>query len=152
MLYRNKKKATIIASLAVIVLISLAAHSPEKQQGPRNLQVLSKNISHDSLDAIMDEFKEALGVKCNFCHAQSATNPGHLDFASDDKMEKGAARHMMKMTTEINSKYFNWNGSNAPDTIRAVTCITCHRGSEHPEASALTFEHHGPPPPPPAKN
>ena len=29
------------------------------------------------------------------------------DFAADTKDEKGAARHMLKMTMDINANYFN---------------------------------------------
>ena len=53
----------------------------------------------------------------------------------------------MKMTTDINKNFFNFNNSTKPDTIRAVTCYTCHHGEPHPEAK-LVFEddHHMMPP------
>ena len=56
-----------------------------------------------------------------------------MDFASDEKEEKGIARYMMKMTAGINTTYFNFEKSNRPDTINVVKCITCHRGNPHPD-------------------
>src|SRR5262249_36704395 len=83
----NKKKTGIIVSLAALIIFGVAAYNPPGKQQPgfKNLQVLPKDISHDSLDAIMDGFKAALGVKCSFCHAPSKDpNQPWPDFASDD--------------------------------------------------------------------
>lgn len=136
---------TIIAALIYVVSVSFTPAPP--QGGFKNLKVLPKDISRDSLDAIMDYFKGSLGVKCGFCHAPDPST-GRLNFASDDKPEKETTRYMMKMTSDINKNFFNFNNSTMPDTIRAVTCYTCHHGDPHPEAK-LKFEddHHMPPPP-----
>ena len=126
----------------------------QAQSDFKNLQVLPKNISKDSLDAIMDGFKNALGVRCSFCHAgDPATHK--MDFASDEKPEKDIARYMMKMTYSINKQFFNEDSSQRPDTISVIKCITCHRGNPHPEdAAAMSGENNtgagmppGPPPP-----
>lgn len=148
MLKDNKKKITVFLFMAVCVAVGIAAHNPEaKQQGFKNLQVLPKDISHDSLDHVMHGWSKSLGVRCNFCHAPSKdTTQRWPDFASDDKPEKEIARHMFKMTAGINAQYFNFNGSARPDTIQVVTCNTCHRGNPHPQAIPAD----GPPPPPPA--
>ena len=119
----------------------------------KNLQVLPKDISKDSLDKIMDGFKAALGVKCGFCHAFDTTTK-KMDFASDKKEEKGIARYMMKMTAGINSTYFNFEKSDRPDTITTVKCKTCHRGNPHPDEAGMNNDnncrrHHDMPPPPP---
>ena len=137
MLHHRKKLLTLAAVIAI--LITGVAFNYPYQQGPgyKNLQVLPKDITHDSLKVLMEEYSDALGVKCNFCHAPQKDNPSRLDFGSDDKMEKGAARHMIKMTMAINADNFNWMGSARPDTIRAVGCITCHRGDPHPEFKEL---------------
>jgi hypothetical protein len=96
--------------------------------------VLPKDISHDDLDKIMDSFKDALGVKCNFCHAPSADSSNHhLDFASDAKPEKTAARHMYKMVGKINKKFFSMNKDANGAIVPTVTCMTCHHGSPHPD-------------------
>ena len=155
----HRKQFFVITAMFAFVLLGIAAHQPEpKPDGEfKNLKVLPQDISKDSLHAIMDGFKKALGVKCTFCHAPNKENPhGWPDFASDDKPEKNIARHMMTMVSDINKDYFNFKGSNRPDTIRAVTCITCHRGDPHPEAAALNKmqdddDDHRPPPPPPAQ-
>lgn len=130
----QKKKLLVVASLAAFVFIGVAAHNPEqKQQGYKNLKVLPKDISRDSLKAVMNHFTRSLGVKCMFCHAPNAdTTIKHPDFASDAKPEKDIARYMMKMTSELNQNYFNFNHSAQPDTIRVINCYTCHRGDAHP--------------------
>ncbi|HWB27186.1 MAG TPA: c-type cytochrome [Chitinophagaceae bacterium] len=131
----NRKKITIFLFMVACVAVSIAAHDPgEKQQGFKNLQVLPKDISKDSLEHVMHFFTRSLGVHCDFCHARSKdTTQRWPDFASDDKPEKNIARHMMKMASEINANYFNFMGSTMPDTIHVVTCVTCHHGEPHPE-------------------
>jgi hypothetical protein len=124
--------------LAAIVLIAfvgfgIAATTPPDEHKHKNLKILPKNISHEDLDKVMDGFKEALGVKCNFCHAPEADSTSHhLDFASDAKPEKNIARHMMKMTAKINKKYFSFNKDENGNADAAISCITCHRGNPHP--------------------
>ena len=131
MLY-NRKFAVVTMLLALMV-IGMAATRPPGE-GPKNLKVLPKSISHEELDKIMDSWKAALGVKCNFCHAPSADSTSHhLDFASDAKPEKNIARHMYKMTGRINKKYFSFDKDDKGAMISAITCITCHRGSPHPD-------------------
>ena len=134
-----KKKLIVITCLSAFVIIAVAAHKPYQPGDDfKNLKVLPKDISKDSLDAIMDGFKHALGVRCTFCHAANKDNPsGWPDFASDEKPEKDIARKMMLMTMDINKNYFNFNNSSSPDTISVVRCATCHRGSPHPEPNEL---------------
>ncbi|RFM28323.1 c-type cytochrome [Deminuibacter soli] len=134
----HRKKIMVTLALSGCVLLGVAAYRPYEQPRKRNLKVLPENISRDSLDAIMDEFKVSLGVKCSFCHAPRATDPSKLDFGSDDKPEKEIARHMMRMTADINKQYFNFKNSDRPDTLRAVTCNTCHHGDAHPEEAGKT--------------
>jgi hypothetical protein len=126
------QKFTVVATLAVIVTMAVAFTTPAADEH-KNLKVLPRNISHEELEKIMNGFKTALGVKCNFCHAASKDGSGHLDFASDEKAEKGIARHMMKMTLKINKKYFEVNKPLIGDTSLMVSCITCHHGEAHPE-------------------
>ena len=156
----NKKTFSVVSVLIAGIIISVAAtkptpvittkHSASDTGIFKNLQVLPKNITKDSLDMIMDGFKAALGVRCNFCHAMGN---GKMDFASDEKEEKGIARYMIKMAAGINSTYFNFEKSNRPDTINVVKCITCHHGSPHPDEAAMnkdsSQQHHDMPPPPP---
>ncbi len=159
-MHPNKRKLNLLVFLAACVFISIAATKPSatktivksataKDTGIfKNLKVLPKTISKDSLDMIMDHFKVALGVKCNFCHA---FNNGKMDFASDEKDEKNIARYMINMTAGINKTYFNAENSTRPDTISIVRCITCHHGNAHPDESNMMEDNNGnmPPPPPP---
>jgi len=129
-----KKNYIIILAVAVVFFSVSAAfiEPPQKEEGFKNLKVLPKDIAKEKLDSTMGHFSVSLGVKCNFCHAAAAdTTKKHLDFASDKKDEKNTAREMFKMTSYLNTKFFNWNHSSQPDTIHAVVCYTCHRGSKH---------------------
>ena len=128
---QNRKILAAII-LTGFIAFGIAATTPPDDKH-KNLKVLPKDISHEDLDKVMDQFKEALGVKCNFCHAPDADSTSHhLDFASDAKPEKDIARHMMKMTAKINKKYFSFNKDESGKTIPAISCITCHRGNPHP--------------------
>ena len=127
-----KKKITVVLFLTVAVVLGIAGSKPPQEQPKRNLKVLPKNISHDDLDAIMDGFKAALNVKCDYCHAPRKDDPKKLDFASDEKPEKDIARGMLRMTSKINKKFFKDNKNEAGQAVPAITCMTCHRGKEHP--------------------
>jgi hypothetical protein len=81
----------------------------------KNVQIL-KTVSTGDFLGYMRSFNAALGVQCDFCHAQ--------DRSSDEKGEKLMARKMLTMTHEINEK--NFNGK------MEVKCFTCHKGAEHP--------------------
>lgn len=139
MSYHHSKKTIafglIIATLAVSLSAYKATDQHPSQSGWKNLNVLPQNITRDSLHQLMDGYNTALGVKCGFCHAKdSATN--RMNFASDDKKEKGFARHMITMTQKINANDFNFHNSARPDTINIVSCGTCHRGKAEPETFA----------------
>jgi hypothetical protein len=131
------KKIVVSASLALFMIAGIAATNRVSDDKPpkRNLKILPKDISGEDLDKIMDQFKEALGVRCNFCHAASKDSASRrLDFASDEKPEKGIARHMMRMTGKIDKKYFHYDKDDKGAAMPPVTCMTCHRGKPHPEA------------------
>jgi hypothetical protein len=129
------KKIAVALSLIAFMVTGMAATKPLDEKPKRNLKILPKDISHEDLDKVMNGFKTALGVKCNFCHAASKDSTSHhLDFASDEKPEKNIARHMMRMANKINKKYFSFIKDDKGNTVQAVTCITCHRGDPHPEA------------------
>jgi cytochrome c553 len=125
------KKLAVMLALGAVVVFSIAATMPPEH---KNLKVLPKNISHEELDKVMDGFKSALGVKCNFCHAPSKDDPKMMDFASDEKPEKNIARHMIKMTDKINKKFFHGKSKlGEENAMLAVSCVTCHHGSPRPE-------------------
>lgn len=131
MVFNSKLLAVMM--IALFVLVGMAATKPPEEHKFKNLKILPKDISMQDLDKVMDNFKEALGVKCGFCHAPSAdTSNHHLDFASDAKPEKNVARKMMKMTTKINKKFFSYAKNEQGDSEPVVECMTCHHGHEHP--------------------
>ena len=111
----------------ILVLLLLPLFAQEKQEkappreapNPTNLKVL-KVVSGAEVRQIMRTFTSGLGVQCIYCHVQG-------NFASDDNPKKEIARHMIQMTSEINSKF--------PDRKMYVTCYTCHRGEAEPKTA-----------------
>jgi Photosynthetic reaction centre cytochrome C subunit len=84
-----------------------------------NVEVMDRTMRLADARRYMIAFNDALGVQCRDCH-----NP--RDFPSDEKQLKVAARAMMKMQREINSRWF------ADEATPRVTCWTCHQGKLHP--------------------
>lgn len=131
-----KKKLLIVCSMVAMIVLSIAAIKPPQDEGHKNLKVLPKNISHEDLDKVMDDFNKALGVKCGFCHAQAPApadgSRPKLDFASDEKEHKLVARSMMKMTFKLNKKFFHYQIGKS-EGAQPITCMTCHNGAVHPK-------------------
>ena len=123
-----KRKNSIVLLVSAVLSITLCSLSLPQQEHPKakNLKVLPKNTTHEELEKVMREFKNALGVKCNFCHAPRKDDPKKLDFASDENEHKDIARSMMRMTARINKKSFKGH------QVAAVSCFTFHRGIEEP--------------------
>lgn len=138
------KTSKIIASLGALALMfSIFSFTTSRQIDAgkeisnsqwKNLKVLPQMISEDSLKGLMRGYNAALGVKCNFCHAENPET-NKIDFSSDAKKEKEFARHMIVMTREINAKNFNWENAKKPEMVNVVTCVMCHRGNESPTES-----------------
>jgi len=113
-------------------------HSPQPGPGgpggmnqkPKNLKVLSQDMTREQVTAIMRGFTGALGVRCTHCHVGQEGNPQSMDFASDDKDEKLTAREMLKMVRTINADYVSMASGN--DAKADVRCETCHRGRTEP--------------------
>ena len=129
---RSFRKVKVIAALAIFVFIGMAAVKQPVNNNFKNLQVLPKNITADSLDKIMDGFNAMLGVNCKYCHYKDKT-ADTLIFDRDDKPEKEIARKMMRMTMDINKNYFQFNETVTAAQVQAVTCYTCHKGAVIPE-------------------
>lgn len=159
----NKNKVAVLVCFIVFIAVGLTAFTPGAVKSStkadyKNLQVLPKDITKEQLDKIMRGFTGSLGVKCMYCHVHEGDDFRQgWDYAVDTKDEKKIARQMLKMTISINSTYFNFENSERPDTIRVVTCNTCHRGIQHPDAKGIQEQMSGlqkiqnpaPPPPPP---
>jgi hypothetical protein len=97
---------------------------------PKNLKVLPKDFTRDQVTAIMRGFTNALGVRCTHCHVGQDGNPQSMDYASDEKHEKAAAREMIRMVTAINTDFVSKVAEG--DAAASVRCETCHRGRAHP--------------------
>lgn len=139
----RKKSISVILSLGFIFLMTVFyafktnnSYEDVYQSVPKwkNLKVLPKDISKDSLDHLMEGYTIALSVDCNHCHATQKDNPKKLDFASDDKIEKEIARGMIQMTNDINKNYFQPHFPDPkPAQVYVVNCVMCHRGAVNPE-------------------
>ena len=126
----NRKKTWVTLGLLVVFASANFLGKEVPPSGHKNLQVLPQNISDEKLDKIMDDFCAALNVKCGFCHVK-IKDTDEWDFAADTKGHKKEARDMMRMTNDLNSKYFGVDLKEENPKL-AVTCYTCHRGEEYP--------------------
>ena len=130
-----KKQLLVTVSALVLVGLSVAASIPQQREEPKlvNLKVFPKNIPYRVLDHQMDVWSASLGVRCNFCHARNDAT-GKMDFASDAKPEKTAARNMYLMMAKINKKFFQAKKDSLGMMMTTgVNCNTCHRGTAHPD-------------------
>lgn len=125
------KKMNVVAILTILVLAGIAASAPPKSEH-QNLKVLPKNISHEDLDKVMHQWNNALGVRCNFCHAARKDDLSKMDFASDENKHKDVAREMFRMTLKLNKKYFDYKPKDT-SSVADITCYSCHHGKTHPD-------------------
>jgi len=135
---------------------------PREFPAPTNLKVLPKTLTGKQVRDIMEQWEGQLGVHCNTCHTEVPGKKGPngwpvLNFPDDSKPEKSAARLMYTMTQKVNDDYISMVDMDHDDHGEAhedhadhkVTCGTCHRGHQHPEAFIPPPEHEGPRPPAP---
>jgi Photosynthetic reaction centre cytochrome C subunit len=131
----NKKKLTVGLLLSTTTLIGILATKPPQEEKPvyTNLKVLSKKISDENMDYIMESFNMQLGVNCLFCHVHREKDYVYsFDYASDSMMNKRIARDMLRMTMKLNKKYFNTKISGTLSSPGKIWCKTCHRGKPVP--------------------
>lgn len=119
----------VVAFAVAFGVTSAAAQIPTKFE---NLRVLPKDISRDSLLAVMNLFTNGLGVQCGYCH--SGGDPRTLvgvDFKADDKQTKIRARAMYSITSQVND-LLRSNAAGRQLEV-AVNCYSCHRGMPNPQ-------------------
>jgi len=106
------------AALLAPVASSQSAAPPVKKAEDEfmNIQVL-KGVPADQILPAMQFISNSLGADCEYCHVRGS-------FDKDDKEPKKTARKMITMMNAINTANF--------DGHRAVTCFSCHHGSEEP--------------------
>ena len=88
----------------------------------KNVQVL-KGIPVGEFMDTMGFFSASLGLNCVFCHVQESLQ--NWDKFAEDVPRKNVARQMIQMVNAINRTNFGGR--------TALTCYSCHRGSEHPK-------------------
>ena len=114
--------------VCVLAVESASAHAGQQQKPLmvenvfKNVQVL-KGIPVDEFMDTMGFFAAALSLNCTECHTPESEN-SWAKYADDTPL-KQTARRMMQMVTAINKQ--NFGGA------RAVTCYTCHHGTQRPK-------------------
>jgi hypothetical protein len=125
----------------VLLAVSVVAYSQETGDSagddvpvsaPKNLQVLPKTLSRESLRSLMKRYSRELGVSCSHCHVEDSQSQT-FDYASDDKATKQTARAMIAMLNDINDKYLAQLNRD-PRYSLPVTCGSCHQGQSTPLA------------------
>ena len=128
--------ATAVPALVVLLaLIGAGVAAPVGAQWPpevKNLKVLPDDTEFRELMATMRGFTSALGVRCQHCHmGEEGQRLSEFDFASDEREAKKKARIMLEMTRTINAAIQTGFGDQRAGV--EVRCVTCHRGTQHPE-------------------
>ncbi|HUK35953.1 MAG TPA: c-type cytochrome [Vicinamibacterales bacterium] len=136
-----------------VLAVAAAAGAQERggqsnAQAPhQNLKVLPPDIPQQQLLQTMQGFAQALGVQCGYCHATAPAPEGggggrgrgpaapQFDFPSDEKPAKKAAREMMLVVRDLNTRVPAAVSKNGDATTR-VECVTCHRGVAIPKQLA----------------
>jgi len=106
-----------------------AGTQPGMNSKPVNIKALPKDISGENIRAFMHDYTKAIGAPCGYCHEENAQAKG-LVFASDANPMKQTARLMIRMTSEINSKYLAELGDRR--YAEPLTCGNCHQGHTSP--------------------
>jgi len=119
-------KLLLVASLCLLVAVSVNGQAPEKplmsEDVFKNIQVL-KGIPVREFMNTMGFFSAATNLNCVDCHSpQSEDLAGY----AIDTPRKQTARRMVLMVNQINQANFGGR--------KMVTCYTCHRASDRPEA------------------
>ncbi|MEK6557786.1 MAG: photosynthetic reaction center cytochrome c subunit family protein [Candidatus Margulisiibacteriota bacterium] len=112
------RKIIILSVGFVFVLGSLTLATP-------------KYIAKEKIMETMMDFNKSLGVKCSACHVtdKSVTleDVGKYDPAKDtDALTHRAVAAGMMASTAMTNKILKKTGADQ------LTCMTCHKGSEHP--------------------
>ena len=123
MTLRRLLPVLIVLALSGLALVAVSCLAEEPAPAPaspfKNVQILKHVTDKKEMRLIMKAQAKALGVKCTYCHVQ-----GKFDL--DDKEHKRKARDMMRMTQDINERYF-------PKAEESISCWTCHRGHDEPQ-------------------
>lgn len=119
----------LLAAMAALPAGRAAAQIPDSF---KNLQVLPKDIGKPELVRTMRQFATDLGVRCHHCHLGPDNLQG-MDFATDEKPTKRAAREMIRMVQSINAGPLKALPPRDEPRM-SVSCVNCHRGAARPPA------------------
>ena len=132
---------TLLACSIGIPLAHGQAAGPGTEQKPlmakdvfKNVQLL-RGIPVKEFLGTMGFFSAATGMNCIDCHG--AQGEGLEAYAVDTPL-KQTARKMIVMVNALNRANF--------DGQRKVTCYTCHRATDHPEAIPSLADQYSIPP------
>jgi hypothetical protein len=115
--------AVWLLSLAAVGAQAPAERPPMAEQVFKNVQVL-KGIPVNDFMGTMGIFSAALGMSCEDCHKAGDTS--WANYAVDNP-RKQMARAMVVMMATINKTHFGGR--------QAVTCFSCHRGTDRPKVT-----------------
>jgi photosynthetic reaction center cytochrome c subunit len=127
--------AAVAIAFALVLWTNVEAGQPSPFKPPSNLRVFPPDTKLAQLIPAMKNFTQALGVRCQFCHSYTGTDPDTLenfDFASDAVPAKTTARKMMLLSQAVNGDLLKDVGEPAAPGQPKVTCYTCHRGQRMP--------------------
>src|SRR5215472_880296 len=131
-----------LCTAAVALLIAAVASAQPADQRPKmaeevfkNIQVL-KGIPVNEFMDTMGFFSAATGLNCTGCHVAESLQD--LDKFAEDVPRKRTARRMITMVQGMNKTNFGGR--------RALTCYTCHRGTQVPEVIPSLMEQYSVPP------
>lgn len=130
---------TVVAYL-LVVASAMAQTAPQEkplmvEDFFKNIQVL-KGIPVNQFMDTMGFFSAALGLNCTGCHVAESLQDWQK-FA-EDVPRKRTARAMIRMVDAINKAQFGGR--------RAITCWSCHRGTQAPQLIPSLMEQYTIPP------
>ncbi len=132
MIFRLRYRAARIVCSALFFACAVRALGAQLPKQPKNLQVLPKNLSTDSVEKVMLGVANALGYTCGSCHpgGDNATWDS-TNFSTDVKPMKVTAREMFRLVNRLNNELLPPIVNRGTAAVR-ITCATCHRGAPRP--------------------
>ena len=120
------------AGMMLLLATSAPSASAQLPTKPRNLQVLPKDLSTDSVFTLMLGVADALGVTCGYCHPGGDNSDWKTtNFTGDVKPMKATARQMFRLVDRLNTELLPPIVNRGRFAV-PVTCVTCHRGAPRP--------------------
>src|SRR5690606_30900453 len=133
----SMKKSLLLVLACSVWMTGSVVVAQGGDETPMDLEVLPKTWSRRQVGALMQSFNTSLGVECSHCHAEDPDAPPplpgrnpRLDYALNTKPEKEIARHMLKLTMDLNAQA---RQPGDDPSVEKISCYTCHRGKATPD-------------------